>query len=544
MGAISLGLFSLMYVGIFGAIIGGGAGFLGSLGPAGNAVSSWGSNVQGLSLFAPLLAIGGGIVTLGNPIIGGLVLGVSAFLHYQLLGVGSIGQLFVFSIGATAALAIIAGLQQPITPVDQRPDTGEPAPANQPSASSAARVFDRAKWNALLKYDTDVAAAAEKISPFGSKWMDELASSFLTLNDKSYLNQIVEQVSAHAKAEMDKVAREQDRATRSREERAALWRRRLWGSNVVKFRTVSIALAIILLPALVIMDGVSTEMRNAAICTVALERARQAGAVPNATALLGDAANYYSDFPTTGRRACDAQVSGSRSTIAVIVKCDDIENSECLSLYGVYAASGEMTWKSNSEEVKQVDLKLKELQLASSPPPTRQGSAPAQQPTQPPSTESALERSRAAEKAARPAPLPSPTGPFDLSAASNQRFLATNATKPGVTALPSGLQYRVIRSAGTGRSPTANDVVNVAYKGWLIDGTVFDETLPGQTATFPAGALIPGWVEALLLMKEGDEWEIVLPSDLGYGEQGAGGVIPPNQTLIFNMALLGVQAAQ
>jgi FKBP-type peptidyl-prolyl cis-trans isomerase len=128
----------------------------------------------------------------------------------------------------------------------------------------------------------------------------------------------------------------------------------------------------------------------------------------------------------------------------------------------------------------------------------------------------------------------------DMSPEANQRFLDENKAKTGVTTTASGLQYRVIRS-GTGPSPTVNDLVNVTYKGWLIDGTVFDETPPGQTATFPAGALIPGWVEALTLMKEGDEWEIVLPSELGYGAQGAGGVIPPNQTLVFNMALLGVQ---
>jgi len=128
----------------------------------------------------------------------------------------------------------------------------------------------------------------------------------------------------------------------------------------------------------------------------------------------------------------------------------------------------------------------------------------------------------------------------DMSPEGNQKFLADNKAKEGVTTTASGLQYRVMK-AGTGASPTANDVVNVTYKGWLIDGTVFDETPPGQTATFPAGALIPGWVEALQLMKEGDEWEIVLPSELGYGAQGAGGVIPPNQTLVFNMALLGVQ---
>jgi FKBP-type peptidyl-prolyl cis-trans isomerase len=133
-----------------------------------------------------------------------------------------------------------------------------------------------------------------------------------------------------------------------------------------------------------------------------------------------------------------------------------------------------------------------------------------------------------------------PGATADMSPEGNQKFLEENKAKAGVTTTASGLQYRVIKS-GTGASPTANDMVNVTYKGWLIDGTVFDETPPGQTATFPAGQLIPGWVEALQLMKEGDEWEIVLPSELGYGERGAGGVIPPNQTLVFNMALLGVQ---
>jgi FKBP-type peptidyl-prolyl cis-trans isomerase len=135
---------------------------------------------------------------------------------------------------------------------------------------------------------------------------------------------------------------------------------------------------------------------------------------------------------------------------------------------------------------------------------------------------------------------PAPGATADMSPEGNQKFLEENKAKEGVQTTASGLQYRVIKQ-GAGPSPTANDIVNVTYKGWLIDGTVFDETPPGQTATFPAGALIPGWVEALQLMKEGDEWEIVIPSELGYGAQGAGGVIPPNQTLVFNMALLGVQ---
>ena len=128
----------------------------------------------------------------------------------------------------------------------------------------------------------------------------------------------------------------------------------------------------------------------------------------------------------------------------------------------------------------------------------------------------------------------------DMSPEGNEKFLADNAKKEGVKTTASGLQYRVIK-AGAGKSPTASDQVTVTYKGALIDGTVFDQTQPGQSATFPTGALIPGWVEALQLMKEGDEWEIVIPSKLGYGEAGAGGVIPPNQTLVFNMALLTVQ---
>jgi FKBP-type peptidyl-prolyl cis-trans isomerase FklB len=134
--------------------------------------------------------------------------------------------------------------------------------------------------------------------------------------------------------------------------------------------------------------------------------------------------------------------------------------------------------------------------------------------------------------------LAAPAPKYDLSQAANQRFLADNAHKNGVIKLPDGLQYRVIKQ-GHGKSILgADDLVTVQYKGWLINGTVFDQSKP--IAQFPAGRLIPGWVEALKHMRVGDEWELVVPADLGYGADGAGDTIPPNQTLVFNMKLLAV----
>jgi len=132
---------------------------------------------------------------------------------------------------------------------------------------------------------------------------------------------------------------------------------------------------------------------------------------------------------------------------------------------------------------------------------------------------------------------------YDLTPESNAKFLADNGARKDVKTLPDGLQYRVI-NAGHGRqvsSPT--DIVTVTYKGWTIDGHVFDRTQHGSTASFPAGQLIPGWVEALRLMHVGDEWQIVIPADLGYGAEGAGADIGPNQTLVFNMQLIAVQPA-
>lgn len=130
---------------------------------------------------------------------------------------------------------------------------------------------------------------------------------------------------------------------------------------------------------------------------------------------------------------------------------------------------------------------------------------------------------------------------YDQSAASNAKFLADNKAKDGVKTTADGLQYRIIKS-GSGKGVTSGaDNVTVTYKGWTIDGKVFDQTQPGQTATFPAGRLIPGWVEALRMMHEGDEWQLVIPAELGYGAQGAGSAIGPNQTLVFDMTLVSVQ---
>lgn len=132
-------------------------------------------------------------------------------------------------------------------------------------------------------------------------------------------------------------------------------------------------------------------------------------------------------------------------------------------------------------------------------------------------------------------------GAYDRSAASNAQFIADYAMREGVVVRPSGLMYRVIQSGDGESISTPQDRVRVTYTGGLIDGTVFDQTAPGQTAIFNANALIPGWVEALSIMREGDEWELVVPSNLGYGAQGAGGgAIPPNQTLVFTMNLIEI----
>lgn len=121
-----------------------------------------------------------------------------------------------------------------------------------------------------------------------------------------------------------------------------------------------------------------------------------------------------------------------------------------------------------------------------------------------------------------------------------EAFLSENAKREGVKTTASGLQYEVLES-GNGAQPTANDRVEVHYTGKLIDGTVFDSSVErGVPATFGVTQVIPGWVEALQLMHEGDKWRLYIPSDLAYGPNGAGGLIGPDTTLIFDVQLLRV----
>jgi FKBP-type peptidyl-prolyl cis-trans isomerase len=122
----------------------------------------------------------------------------------------------------------------------------------------------------------------------------------------------------------------------------------------------------------------------------------------------------------------------------------------------------------------------------------------------------------------------------------SQKFLDNNKTKAGVTTTPSGLQYQVV-TAGKGKTPSVADRVTVHYTGKLADGTVFDSSIQrGQPATFRVNQVIPGWTEALQLMKEGDKWILFIPYSLGYGERGSPPQIPPFSTLIFEVQLLKV----
>jgi FKBP-type peptidyl-prolyl cis-trans isomerase FklB len=130
-------------------------------------------------------------------------------------------------------------------------------------------------------------------------------------------------------------------------------------------------------------------------------------------------------------------------------------------------------------------------------------------------------------------------------AATNQKegqvFLATNKTKPGIVALPSGLQYKVI-TAGTGPKPTAEDTVLCNYRGTLLNGSEFDNSAKhGGPTEIPVGGVIKGWTEALQLMPAGSKWQLFVPADLAYGQRQAGPDIGPNSTLIFEVEVVSIQ---
>ncbi len=120
------------------------------------------------------------------------------------------------------------------------------------------------------------------------------------------------------------------------------------------------------------------------------------------------------------------------------------------------------------------------------------------------------------------------------------KFLAENREKEGIIETASGLQYQVLEE-GDGEKPSPSDQVKCHYHGTLIDGTVFDSSVQrGEPATFPVNGVIQGWVEALQMMATGSKWRLYVPSDLAYGERGAGGAIGPNTTLVFEVELLEI----
>jgi FKBP-type peptidyl-prolyl cis-trans isomerase FklB len=125
--------------------------------------------------------------------------------------------------------------------------------------------------------------------------------------------------------------------------------------------------------------------------------------------------------------------------------------------------------------------------------------------------------------------------------ADGKAFLAENAKKQGVKTTPSGLQYKVL-SEGKGKTPKKSDTVTVHYRGTLINGTEFDSSLSkGQPATFKVDGVIPGWTEALQMMKEGSKWQLFIPPQLAYGERGMPPRILPQSTLVFEVELISVQ---
>lgn len=129
----------------------------------------------------------------------------------------------------------------------------------------------------------------------------------------------------------------------------------------------------------------------------------------------------------------------------------------------------------------------------------------------------------------------------DANLEAGRRYMEENKTKPGVICLENGLQYEIIEE-GNGPKPVKTDTVSVHYEGTLINGAIFDSSIKrGEPASFPLTAVIPGWTEILQLMPVGSKWRVTIPSHLAYGERGAGQMIEPNATLVFEIHLLAIE---
>jgi len=252
---ILIGIASIIYIGLIGGVIGSATSWLGS-GPwaqGDTRVNDLGQLISLLSYLSGLLAIIGGIVAFSNPLVAGIILAGSAFSHWYLLGFGVVGKVFILPIAAAAFFAFFSSdtKQRPV-PSDTSIKKSDQTGSNEGNATTA--NFDRAKWNALVKYDNDIAMMAEKLRPLGQRWLDELASSYLALNDKTYLPEIEQKIvaaakTAAAKEEMEEQERrarmakerethrqEQARLAEERRKRSAYWRNLLWGSRAAQLR--------------------------------------------------------------------------------------------------------------------------------------------------------------------------------------------------------------------------------------------------------------------------------------------------------------------
>lgn len=214
-----IGFLSLLYVGVFGALLGSAVGWMASFGPAGNGSSAWADMVKLLSWLGPVTVIAGGGITFGNPRLGGIVLAGGGFMHWYLLGFSVIGNIFIMPIGLAAVLAFSAGSTRKAAAA---PSSGGVFGTDSADSGTG---FDSAKWKALAQYDQDIAAAVARVRPLGALYVNELAAAFMALNDKAYLPQIVERIERKAAAETAESAAFDAELRAQREAAQEEWRR-------------------------------------------------------------------------------------------------------------------------------------------------------------------------------------------------------------------------------------------------------------------------------------------------------------------------------